>query len=74
MTQAVRVEQLCFQGSFSEGFAVYLILPQKMPFAADRSLVLYIEMHDSNRQRGAAGLTIGKGRGFEESFGAHLTR
>lgn len=53
---------------------MYLTLPQKMPFAAERSLVLYIEMHDSNRQRGATGLTIGKGWGFEGRFGAHLTR
>ncbi|EOA96902.1 hypothetical protein Anapl_14198 [Anas platyrhynchos] len=31
----------------------------------DRRLVLNIEVCDSSRQRGATGLTIGKGRGFE---------
>lgn len=73
MTQAVSIGQLCFQGSVSEDFAMYLTLPQKMPFAADRSLVLYMEMHDSNRQSDATGLTIVKGWGFEGKFGAYLT-
>lgn len=73
MKQAVRIEQLCFQGSISESFAMYLTLPQKKPFRADRSLVLNIEVHDSKRQRGAIGLTIGKGQSFEGRFGAHLT-
>lgn len=44
---------------------MYLTLPQKMPSAEDRRLVLNIEVCDSSRQRGATGLTIGKGRGFE---------
>lgn len=67
MTQAVRIDQLCFQGSVSKGFAMYL--PQKTPFAADRSLVLYIEICDSNRQRGATGLTVERVRALKSDPG-----
>lgn len=69
MTQAARIDQLCFQGSVSKGFAMYLTLPQKTPFAADRSLVLYIEICDSNRQRGATGLTLGRIRALKSDLG-----
>lgn len=69
MTQAVRIDQLCFQGSLSKGFAMYLTLPQKMPFAADRSLVLYTEMCDSNRQRGTTGLTVGRVKALKSDSG-----
>jgi len=48
---------------------MYLTLPQKMPSAADRNLVLNIEAHDSSRQRGAMGLTIAKSLGYEGRSG-----
>lgn len=73
MTQAVRIGQLCFQSFVSEDFAMYLTLPQQMPFAVDRSFVLYMEMHDSSSQNGATGMTIGRSWGFEGKFGAYLT-
>lgn len=52
---------------------MYLTLPQKMPSATDRNLVLNIEVHDSSRQRGAMGLTIAKNPGYEGRSGARLS-
>lgn len=52
---------------------MYLTLPQKMPSAADRNLVLNIEAHDSSRRRGAMGLTIAKILGYEGRSGACLS-